>query len=253
MADVSFEMILNTATQLPFVKISRENFLKKELSRYASPSAVEIAIAHSPATAKIPIEAIHTIAKHCINFETNKVSTLSFAAGIPGGLAMLGTVPADLAQFTAHQLRIAQKLAYLYGWNELFGENGMDDGTQAIMTLFFGVMFGVNGAANAVNAIAKQAAAAAVKKLPQKTLTKGAIYPIVKQIAKILGQRMTKDIFAKGVGKVIPVIGGFISGGLTYAMFKPMAYRLQTHLQTLPLATRPYDEYAYQGADTIIN
>jgi hypothetical protein len=37
------------------------------------------------------------------------------AAGIPGGLAMLGTAPADFAQFYAHVFRVAQKLAYVSG------------------------------------------------------------------------------------------------------------------------------------------
>lgn len=244
MENINFEMVLNSATKLPLVKISRDDFLKKELALYVSSSDVDIAIAKTPATAKIPIEVINTIAKNCINYETNKVSAISFASGIPGGLAMIGTIPADMIQFTAHQLRIAQKLAYLYGWTELFGEGGMDDGTQAIMTLFLGVMFGVNGATNAVNTIAKQAAATMVKKLPQKALTKGIIYPIVKQIAKALGQKMTKEIYAKGVGKAIPVVGGFISGGMTYAVYKTMAYKLQKHLQTLPLATCLFDSYS---------
>ena len=253
METISFEMILNSATQLPLVKINRASFLRKQLAPYVSPAAVEIAISKSPSTAKIPLETINVIAKHCINLETNKVSAISFAAGVPGGFTMLGTVPADLAQFTAHQLRISQKLAYLYGWEELFGEDGMDDGTQDIMTLFFGIMFGDNGATTVVSQIAKQAATATVKKLPQKALTKGAIYPIVKQIAKILGQRMTKDIFAKGVGKVIPIVGGFISGGLTYAMFKPMSYKLQKHLKTLPLATSSYDANIFYEADNIVD
>lgn len=244
MENINFEMVLSSATNLPLVKISRDDFLKKELAPYVSPGDVDIAITKTPATAKIPTEIIDIIAKNCINYETNKVSAISFATGIPGGFAMLGTIPADIIQFTAHQLRIAQKLAYLYGWNELFVEGGMDDGTEAIMTLFLGVMFGVNGATNAVNTIAKSAAAAMVKKLPQKALTKGVIYPIVKKIATALGAKMTKEIFAKGVGKVIPVVGGFISGGMTYAMYKPMAYKLQKHLQTLPLATSSLDEYS---------
>lgn len=129
MENINFEMVLNSATKLPLVKISRDDFLKKELALYVSSSDVDIAIAKTPSTAKIPIEVINTIAKNCINYETNKVSAISFASGIPGGLAMIGTIPADMIQFTAHQLRIAQKLAYLYGWTELFGEGGMDDGT----------------------------------------------------------------------------------------------------------------------------
>ena len=78
-------------------------------------------------------------------------------------------------------------------------------------------MFGVNGAVNTVNKLAAQVAKQVVNKLPQKALTKGIIYPMVKKIAKSLGFRMTKQIFAEGVAKVVPVLGAVTSGGLTFA------------------------------------
>lgn len=44
----------------------------------------------------MPLDRIEHIANESINFETAKVTALSTTAGIPGGLAMLGTVPADI-------------------------------------------------------------------------------------------------------------------------------------------------------------
>jgi len=49
-------------------------------------------------------------------------------------------------------------------------------------------------------------------------------------ILSAFGVKMTKDVFAKGVSKAVPVVGGVVSGGLTYATFKPMAKRLQKYL-----------------------
>ena len=37
---------------------------------------------------------------------------------------------------------------------------------------------------------------------------------------------MAKQIFAKGVSKVIPIIGGFASGSITFATMRPMGKRL---------------------------
>ena len=37
---------------------------------------------------------------------------------------------------------------------------------------------------------------------------------------------MNKEVFAKGVGKAVPVIGGVIAGGITLATFRPMGNRL---------------------------
>ena len=61
-------------------------------------------------------------------------------------------------------------------------------------------------------------------------LTQYAIYNIAKQVAKWIGIKLTKDAFAKGVAKVVPLIGAPISAGVTYWAFKPMANKLRKHL-----------------------
>jgi hypothetical protein len=237
----TFELALKTASSLPMVHIDREKFLYKELIKYYPKEQVEIAIQNNPAYAGIPVSVINRIAKHCINFETNKVSSISFAAGLPGGFAMTGTIPADVAQYFGHVLRILQKLVYLYGWEELIGDDGsFDDETTNMLTLFVGVMFGVNGAATTITKLSASAAQRASKTIASKALTKGTIYPIVKKIAQVLGVKMTKDTFAKGVSKAIPVIGGVTSGGLTYATYKPMANKLKKYLETLKWCDTSY-------------
>lgn len=234
---ISFEMVLNASASLPMVKIDREEFLQAALSPYFDEDTVRAAVAVNPAYAKIPADEITKIANSCIRYETTKVTLLSFAAGIPGGIAMLGTVPTDLAQYFGHLLRIIQKLIYLYGWQALFNEdNRMDDETQNLLTLFLGVMFGVNGATAAIVKISESAAQKAAKSLAQKALTKGVVYPVVKKVAAALGVKMTKDLFAKSVSKVIPIVGSAVSGGVTYATYRPMAVKLRKHLATLRFA-----------------
>ena len=232
-----FEDVLATAANMPGVRIDREAFLRRSLRKYCDYATLKRAVEQNPAAANIPPKTIKRIANESINYETGKVTAISAAAGIPGGFAMIGTVPADLAQYFAHVLRIAQKLAYLYGWPSLFDENGeMDDATKGILTLFIGVMFGVQAAGDAIMKVSERVAEVLVKKLPQKALTKGFIYPVVKKVAAYLGVEMTKEVFAKGVGKVVPVVGGVISGGLTFATFRPMSAKLRNYLSHLPLA-----------------
>jgi len=132
----TFELALSTATSLPMVHINREKFLRKELLKYCDEKQVESAILNNPAYAGIELPIIDKIARSCINYETNKVSAISFAAGIPGGLAMIGTIPADVTQYFAHVLRILQKLVYLYGWEEILQEDGsLDDETTNMFSL----------------------------------------------------------------------------------------------------------------------
>lgn len=233
-AENTFFTILKAAMSVPGVQINRNDFLQKELSKRFDNDTVALSIEKNPASAGITTRKLEKIAQSCIRYECNKVSAISAVAGIPGGIAMLGTVPADTAQYFAHVIRILQKLIYLYGWQEIYNANGdFDDETLDQITVFMGIMFGVNIANATITKLAQNAALHAEKSIARKALTKGTIYPIVKRIAGIIGVKMTKDIFAKGVGKIIPVIGGLFSGSITYVTYRPLAVRLKNHLRTL--------------------
>ena len=87
-----------------------------------------------------------------------------------------------------------------------------------------------------------------MKTIPQKSLTKTLWYPILEKVLKIFGVSLTKGGLAKGMGKVIPILGGVLSGGLTFATMKPMGERLQKELSKLV----NYNEGQYQiDIDTI--
>ncbi|MGW1267509.1 hypothetical protein [Streptomyces sp. NPDC002491] len=233
-----FSAVLLAAAKLPGVRINRESYLRSALARHCSEDVIRRAIEETPAAAGISAELLDKLANDSIRFETGKVSALSAAAGIPGIFALPATVPADLAQYFGHMVRIAQKLAYLYSWPDLFSDEGddVDDATMGVLTLFFGVMVGTQSANAAVGKVAGLMAEQVAKKLPQKALTHGAIYPVVKKVAAYLGVKMTTQSFSTTVSKAIPLIGAAVSGGLTFATFLPMAKRLKKHLAGLPLA-----------------
>lgn len=238
----SFATLLLRAARLPGVRVEREAYLRTALARHCSEYEVAMAVAGTPAAAGISLDVLNRLADESIRYETAKVSALSAAAGLPGALAAVATVPADLAQYIGHMLRIAQKLAYLYSWPNLFPDDGdvdgdkIDDATRSILTLFFGVMYGTHSANVAVGQVAKAMAEEVIKKLPQRALTQGVVYPIVKKVAASLGVEMTKQTFAKSVSKAIPLVGAAVSGTLTFATYRPMAKRLKTHLAGLELA-----------------
>lgn len=104
----NFQMVLSSAAQLPGVNIDREKYLEGALKKSFSPEVISMAIETSPAAAGISPEELGAIADASIRYEATKVTALSAISGIPGGLAMMGTVPADLAQYFAHVLRICQ-------------------------------------------------------------------------------------------------------------------------------------------------
>lgn len=229
-----FELALAKSITLPGVKINREKFLQKEFRKICTPEQLEKVIKYNPTAAGVSEDSITKIANSCIKYETRKVTGISVAAGLPGGAAMIATIPADMVQYVGHMLRIVQKLVFLYGWEDLIDDfNEIDDETKNMLILLIGVMFGVSQASAAIGKIAKGAAGVAAKKIAQKSLTKTVYYPIVKKVAAALGAKMTKDIFAKGVSKAIPIIGGVVSGGVSYATFKPMSHKLKKYLSNL--------------------
>lgn len=232
--------MLELAARLPGVRIDRASYLRAALNRHCTEEQIEAALAESPAAAGIPLKIITEIANSAIAFETTKVTGVSTLAGMPGGIAMAGTIPADLAQYLGHMLRVVQKLSYLYSWPDLFGEESerLDDATENMLTLFIGVMFGVQLAQGGVAKASTMVAAQVAKQLPRQALTKGAIYPIVKKVSARLGVSMTTRTFASGVSKAVPIVGAVLSGGLTLATFLPMSKKLQRHLASLEL-TRP--------------
>lgn len=227
------------ALKQPGIKIKREVFLQKELSRYCTPETIESAIAGTPAEANIDPEVIDKVADNVIKYERNAVSGISVALGVPGGVAMAATIPADIAQYYGFMLRAAQKLMYLYGFPQIkIDDDGvnLDHGTLNSLTICLGVMYGVASANNAIKAMAKALAKGVEKQLLQKALTKGTIYPIVKSVAKWFSVRMTKEVFAGFFKKAIPVVGGVVGGGLTFATFAPCCRKLQKALSDTSLS-----------------
>ncbi len=222
--------VMSSALAIPGVKVDRESFLRSAFRQYCTKDELEKAI-KNPVDV-LPQKLIDNLADSCINNHLIKVSSISFFAGIPGGLTMAATIPADMANYFWHALVLAQKLAYLYGIQNLCDENGiMTETTQEMLTLLLGVMMGVSTANEVITNASRAIAVQTVKRLPQKALTKTFWYPFIKSIAKALGIKLTKESFAKAVGKIIPVVGGVFSMGLTAATFRPAAKRLQKKLR----------------------
>lgn len=229
-----FDAILEKVMKIRGVKINRENFLNKELSNYFSEDIVKKAVQDNPAIAGIEVAEINKIADKVIAYEIRQSTFISTIIGIPGGIAVAGTIAIDITQYLGHIIRITQKLAYLYGWKDMFDENEeLSKDTIERMTLLMGVMFGVDLADNAVVKLAQSAALNIEKKILQKALTRSAVYPIIKKAASILGIRISQQSFSIGVSKSIPYIGGIISGIVTYITMKPLALNLQEALSEL--------------------
>lgn len=229
--EVALENIITSAVQIPGVKVDRKKFIAETFANHDV--VLEDIFELGPIEAGISKEDLSKLANKLILSRTGQSSIASFVAGIPGGLAMAATVPLDVLQFFGMAIRLAQELSYLYGADDLWQNGQLDDEkVKNQLLLYCGVMFGVSGAVSGVRVLSTQIAKTTLKKLPQKALTKTFWYPMIKQIGKAIGVKVTKSTVAKGISNAIPVIGGVISGSLNFASMLPMANRLQSTLES---------------------
>ncbi len=245
--DGSFDVndIIILALKMPGIRIDREAFLRSEFKGHYDSSVIDEAIKTTPLNAGIPTEDIDKIADDVIQQERYCVSGISAALGTPGGAAMVATIPADITQYYGYTLRAAQKLMYLYGFPQIISneeETNIDSSTMNILIVALGCMFGVAGANNFIKAVAKGLSVGVEKQLMKAALTKGTIYPLVKNIAKWFGTKMTKEVFSGFFKKAIPVVGGVVGGGITYLSFKPCCEKLKNSLKDTKLSNNSHVE-----------
>lgn len=233
MEDVSliYYEILTQSLKAPGAKINRADFLEKNLRNYYSIEQIEKAVTTSTKNAEISEEVIDRVAKSIIKNHTYKVTGTSILVGMPGGLAMVATIPGDLAQFYYHVIVLAQKLAFLYGYPQFDSDDDTDEELFYNLTLFIGVMYDVDGADKAVLAVSRNHATEMLTRVHREALTENAYYILRKNIARWVGIKVTKKTFSQSISKAIPVVSGLASGGVSYFSFTPMARNLRDTLK----------------------
>lgn len=220
-----FKDVLCMALEIPGVKIDRADFLQKSFAKVCKQETIDNAIANTPAKAGIKLDTVNKIADEVIEYERNCVTAASAGLGaIPGGVGVVITTSvADITQYYGFMIRVAQKLMYLYGFPQAdFQKDNqpVDDGTMNILMLCLGAMNGIKEAVAAIKGLAKGLANGVSKTILKTALTKGTVYPIIKKVWNFMGGHMTKDLLAGGVSKSILIVGGVLSGGVTFFSFQ---------------------------------
>lgn len=123
----SIESIVTNLLKIPGIKVDRSDLLMKTYKKYLPTDKIPTLISKGSIEAGIPVETISKKAKSLINNRALQSSRLSFLAGLPGGFALFGTIPADTIQTFAAALILAQELVYLYGDEDLWEDDFLDE------------------------------------------------------------------------------------------------------------------------------
>jgi len=220
--------VINESLKLPFIKVDRSDFLTKTFSNKIDDMPK---LLREGPQAFFSKEELDRIASNVIKSNVLQSSSISFASGLPGGIAIAATIPADMAQFYGYSLKLAQEISYVYGYQDIWtNQDELTEDAKNTLILYLGIMFGVSSAGSTIRILSNKLALQALKQLPNKTLTKHLYFTILKKVLAIFGTKLTKATFAKGVSKVIPVVGGVLSGSMNYLSLKPMANKLKDEL-----------------------
>lgn len=176
--------VLQQVVKLPVVKVDRSKFLVDKFSKELDPQDIPTLLEQGP-TSLLSQETLDRVANACIRDNVLLASGTSVLAGLPGGIAMAITIPADVAQFYGFSLKLAQELGYIYGYEDLWASREeLSEDAQNTLLLYLGVMLGVNGTAALLRAGGITIAKQVMKTVPNKALTKTLWYPILKKSLK---------------------------------------------------------------------
>ncbi len=156
---------------------------------------------------------IETAAKSFINYQVAKCTTSGFVTGLGGIVTLPVAIPANVSSVMYVQMRMIATLAYMGGY---------DTSSDQVQTMVYACLAGIS-----IDQILKQAGIkfgnkylmGMIKKIPGEVLTK---------INQKVGFRFITKFGTKGIinlGKMVPVIGGVISGGFDFVETKGIARR----------------------------
>lgn len=106
----------------------------------------------------------------------------------------------------------------------------MSEDAKNVTIVYIGYMLGVEAATKVVGNIVAKATSKGfiIRTLIKNSLGRGLAIKIVRAI----GIKSSAKVVSAG-SKAIPVVGAFVSGGVTYISFGPMAKRLKSSLSKM--------------------
>lgn len=191
------QAILNSCYQkavsgIPHVSPSIDELAEEYLQKYSTPEEA---------------------AKQMLKNQITKCTTSGFITGLGGAITLPVAIPANISSVLYVQMRMIAAMAYMVG---------LDLKSDHVQTLSYACLAGVS-----VNGVVKKAGVAAGQKLTTSMIQKipGAVCVKINQA---VGFRFITKFGQKGIinlGKMVPVVGGAISGGFDFAETRAIANR----------------------------
>ena len=183
-----------------------------------------------------------------VNKSTLKQKALSvlrkhrlICSSISGGITFMTgpvSIPVDVAQYYENLFTAAQKIAYIYGMQDL---RQADDQTEyeCLVALFY-IMIG-HSIDQSMKATLKRCMEPVLNKVIDKIVKNRSSKEVMQRIiefavTKMLGETVSKKGLSRVLGKLVPCVSGAVSFALTWGFFTKACNRLITHFERQVLA-----------------
>lgn len=222
---------IGSALTVPFVRADRTTFLTQEFANHPQLSDI---LTHGPQTVLSAAqlrEHAHTIVAR----NAKGTSALALATGLAAHpLLMVPAGSADLAQYFAYTIRMAQHIAYLYGDSDLhLPDTPVDDFSTLRLTAYLGAMYNIPGSLELMATASPRIGMFVGQHVALHAVRTSAWYPLMKQVATQLCTLLAKHAATTTATKSFPLIGGLASCAVTWMSFKPLGLRLIDTFETL--------------------
>ncbi len=216
---------------IPTATVNRDKYLAKVLEGHCPEYLMQSAIINGPRfiLSEEPFEALVST---LIKKEKNKATAFSFGNVFWGGWALAVSLPADLVQYYACLVILAQKMAYLYGCKNLCDSNGKigKDGVD-FLTICIGIAIGVKDLQSSLAVTLETLGSPALTIVSKSSVAT----TMMGEIAGDIGLKITEESSSSALGKMIPVIGAVVSGGMTYLSISKAAERLRSAFKEIKI------------------
>lgn len=161
-----------------------------------------------------PLKRLDLIASTFQNQNQLLVTSTGVLAGLPGGLLMLATIPADISALSYFSLRAISGISQSYGF-----ESSSEAARLTALLLFAG--------ASGVESVSIGGSQVVLTNIATNVLTK----PYRDLITARVVRQVATEFTGKTLGRFIPILGGVVGGTTNYLFLKNVGNRARNHFR----------------------
>lgn len=209
-------------------RVDRKEWLSKVLAPFVSGEDLE-RIDHLRPEDLVAPEILDKLANDEVAYASCKSTLFSCATTLVGRYSLMGANLVDATSFWIYEIRLAQKLAYLYGWDDFYFNARATQETLSRTVAILGYGLEIHSMKGVLLSVAYDLIPAVGEKLQGADCT-----PSQQECIKLTAQQLavaTKSIFSSLVGRQSSLGGVLLAGATNLFVYKRMARRMQEILQ----------------------